>query len=121
MAKTISVKNLNKPGIAPLQVKYCESFADRLRGFTFAKNVPCNEGLVLVEARDSRVDTAIHMLFVETDLAVFWINTAGRVVDKVLARRWRPFYASKAPARFVLEINPTRLADFDIGDQIIFK
>ncbi len=76
---------------------------------------------MLVEARDSRVDTAIHMLFVETDLAVFWINASFQVVDKALARRWHPFYASKSPARFVLEINPTRFADFNIGDQVTFK
>ncbi len=120
MAKIFSVKNKNKPHIAPLRVRYCESFIDRLRGFTFTNSVPLNEGLVLVEKRDSRVDTAIHMLFVHTDLAVFWINSSYQVVDKVLAKKWRPFYAAKHPARFVLEINPARLDDFEIGDTVAF-
>lgn len=121
MAKIFSLKNPNKPHIAPLRIRYCESFFDRLRGFTFAKSVPLDQGLVLVEKRDSRVDTAIHMLFVHTDLAVFWLDSSYRVVDKVLAKSWRPFYASKHPARYVLEINPARLDDFDIGDTVVFK
>lgn len=120
MTQLYSLKNPKK-NIAPLRIRYCESFFDRLRGFTFAKDVPLDQGLVLVEKRDSRVDTAIHMLFVNTDLAVFWIDSSYRVVDKVLAKTWRPFYASKHPARYVLEINPSRFDDFDIGDSVVFK
>jgi hypothetical protein len=34
---------------------------------------------------------------------VVWINSDMQVVDKVLARSWRPAYFSKQPAKYVLE------------------
>ena len=80
-----------------------------------------DEGLILVEKHDSRVDTSIHMLFVWTDLAVFWVNSSFAVVDKILAKSWRPFYASKEPSRYVIELHPSRLEDFQIGDTVEFK
>lgn len=101
-----------------LRARWCDSFTSRLRGFTFRKNIAPSEGLILVEARESRVDTAIHMLFVWTDLAVFWLDNDLRVVDKTLARAWRPFYAPRQPARYTLETAPARLEDFQIGDQL---
>ena len=80
-----------------------------------------SEGLLLVEARDSRIDTSIHMLFVYMDLAVIWINSGYTVVDTVLARSWRPAYAPRQAARYILEIHPSRLNEFKIGDQVEFQ
>ena len=83
---------------APLQAIYCDSFLCRLRGLMFRSSLAHDEGLLLVEARDSRLDTSIHMLFVFMDLAVIWINSEYTVVDTVLARAWRPAYAPRQPA-----------------------
>ena len=44
--------------------KWCDSFGSKLRGFTFRRELGPQAGLVLVEAKDNRVNTAIHMLFV---------------------------------------------------------
>jgi len=60
------------------------------------------------------------MLGVSFDLAVFWINDAGQVVDKTLARAWRPAYLPQAPARYVLETHPSRLNDLQIGQIVQF-
>jgi uncharacterized membrane protein (UPF0127 family) len=60
------------------------------------------------------------MLFVYMDLAVVWINSAHTVVDTVLARSWRPAYAPHQPARYILEIHPSRLNEFKIGDHVVF-
>jgi len=109
------------PDLPALQVRWCASFFSRLRGFTFRKDLALDEGLILVESRESRVDTSIHMLFVWTDLAVFWLDSDLRVVDKTLARAWRPFYAPARAARYTLEIHPSRLNDFEIGDQIVLQ
>ena len=78
------------------------------------------EGLLLVEGRDSRLDTSIHMLFVFMDLAVVWINSENIVVDSVLARAWRPVYAPRQAARYILEIHPSRLNEYSIGDKVEF-
>lgn len=119
MDKSVDIRNKNRQ-IQPLSARYCESFASRLRGFTFRRRIGEHEGLVLVERRDSRLDTAIHMLFVWTDLAVVWVDSGYRVVDVVLARAWRPAYLPARPARYVVELSPTRLTDFHIGDEVEF-
>ena len=119
--KIIHLENTSQPLPAPLQAVYCDSFMCRLRGLMFRSELPHNEGLLLVEARDSRLDTSIHMLFVYMDLAVIWINSEFTVVDSVLARSWRPAYAPRQPARYILEIHPSRLSEFKIGDHVAFQ
>ena len=121
MPKTITVQNHNRNITEPLRIRYCDTFFTQLRGFTFRSGLSRSEGLLLVGRRDSRVDSSIHMLFVPFDLAVIWINSAMQVVDKVLAKSWRPAYFSKQPARYVLEIHPDRWGDFEIGDGVEFK
>jgi uncharacterized membrane protein (UPF0127 family) len=119
--KTIRIENKNTPLPAPLQAIYCESFMCRLRGLMGRSSLTPTEGLLLVEAHDSRIETSIHMLFVYMDLAVIWINSGYTVVDTVLARSWRPAYAPHQAARYILEIHPSRLNEFSIGDQVEFQ
>jgi uncharacterized membrane protein (UPF0127 family) len=116
----VAVNNLTKPPKVPLVVDYCDSFFSRLRGLTLRFNLSDEEGLLLVQSRDSRIDSAIHMFGVFIDLAVAWINEAGEVVDVRLARRWRPIYVPKRPARYILEMSPSRLNDFRVGDKVEF-
>jgi len=121
MPKLITIQNHNRAITEPLRIRYCDTFFTQLRGFTFRSGISRNEGLVLVGRRDSRVDSSIHMLFVSFDLSVIWINSRMQVVDKVLARSWRPAYFSKQPAKYVLEIHPDRWGDFEVGDGVEFK
>jgi uncharacterized membrane protein (UPF0127 family) len=118
--KIISIQNTSQPLKESLQAVYCDSFLCRLRGLMFRSRLAHDQGLLLVEARDSRMDTAIHMLFVFMDLAVVWINSDLTVVDTVLARAWRPAYVPRRPARYILEITPGRLNEFKVGDAIRF-
>ena len=121
MAKTITIENMNRRIDGGLQVKYCDTFLTQLRGFTFRSDLARDDGLVLVGKRDSRVDSSIHMFFVSFDLAVIWINSDMQVVDKVLARSWKPAYFSKQPAKYVLEVHPDRWDEFQVGDRVKFK
>lgn len=100
--------------------RWCDSFATKLRGFTFTRSLSADDGLVLVEKRDSRVSTSIHMLFVTFDLGVIWVNDAGEVVDTVLAKPWRLSYAPQAPSRYVIEGHPRLLDQVRVGDHIKF-
>ena len=121
MPKQIVVENKNrKIGTLP-RIKYCDTFLTQLRGFTFHPRLSRDEGLLLVGRHDSRLDSSIHMLFVSFDLAVFWINSEMQVVDKVLAKSWRPAYFSKKPAKYVLELHPQRWEDYEIGEIVQFK
>ena len=121
MPKTITIENKNRNIEGALRIKYCDSFLTQLRGFTFRSALAQDEGLILVGKRDSRLDSSIHMFFVPFDLSVIWINSDLQVVDKILAKSWRPAYFSKQPAKYVLEIHPERWEDFHIGDALEFK
>ena len=121
MPKTIIIENKSRPVEGGLRIKYCDTFFSQLRGFTLRSSLSPEEGLLLVGGRDSRLESSIHMLFVSFDLSVIWINSAMQVVDKFLAKSWRPAYFSKQPARYVLEIHPVRWEDFEIGDGVEFR
>lgn len=121
MSRFILIQNLDKPIASLPRIKFCDSFPSRLRGLMFRPRLARDEGLILVINRDSRADASIHMLFVPFDLAVFWINTEMEVVDKVLAKSWRPAYFPARAARYTLEIHPDRFGDYEIGNKVQFK
>jgi uncharacterized membrane protein (UPF0127 family) len=121
MPKTITIGNNHRAITGTLRIQYCDTFLTQLRGLTFRSQLEADEGLLLVGGRDSRIESSIHMFFVPFDLSVIWINSAMQVVDKVLARAWRPAYFPKHPARYVLEIHPKRWGDFEIGDGVEFR
>ncbi len=87
----------------------------------FRSHLDADDGLLLEIARDSRLDSSIHMFFVPFDLAVIWINSELCVVDKVIARGWHPAYFPARAARYTLEIHPDRIDNFLIGDQVEFQ
>jgi len=117
---TVHIQNHSQPLNAPLQAGWCSSALCRLRGLTFRRALSADEGLLLVGPRDSRMDAAIHMMFVFFDLGIVWINDVGEVVDARLAKRWVSLMAPTSPARYTLEVHPERLSEFHIGDQIEF-
>ena len=121
MPKTISIENKNKKLNEEFRLNYCDTFLTQLRGLMFRSRLGRDEGLVLVGTRNSRLDSSIHMFFVSFDLTVLWLNSDMKVVDKVLAKSWRPMYFSKQPAKYVVEIHPERWGDFEIGDEVQFK
>ena len=121
MPKFISIENKNRRIDGQLYIRFCNNFFCQLRGLMFRSPISREEGLLLVGKRDSRLDSSIHMLFISFDLAIVWINSEMQVVDKILARPWRPAYFSKKPARYALEVHPDRLNDFQVGDKVQFK
>lgn len=100
--------------------RWCASFGSRLRGLMFRRALEPGETLVLVEAAESRTAASIHMFFVPFPIAVVWVNAAGRVVDRVLALPWRPYYAPRAPARYTLEGEPGLLERIALDDEVEF-
>lgn len=82
----------------------------------FSRPIRQGEGLCLVQDRESRIDAAIHMFFVNFDLGVIWLDQGWTIVDIVRAKRWAPFYQPSHPAQMVLEIHPDRLPEFHQGD-----
>ena len=102
-------------------MKYCESFACRLKGLMFQKSLDYGSGLIMVQKVESRTNAAIHMFFVGMDLGILWLDNAKRVVDMKLAKSWQAMYTPQAPAKYILEIHPDRLPEFHIGDELTFE
>jgi len=86
----------------------------------FRKTLGNDEGIMLVEIKESVISSSIHMFFMKINLGVIWLNDNKKVVDRCVATRWHPYYAPKFPARYTLEILPSRLDEFQIGDQVAF-
>ena len=119
--KNIKILNRSTPSCPPISAKYCDTFMCRFLGLMRHKSLAANQGLLLVEKGESRINTAIHMLFMKFDIAAIWINEEYQVVDTVLAKRWKISYMPQSPAKFILETHPSRLNDFSIGDQLYFE
>jgi len=86
----------------------------------FRRSLASNEGLLLVQKRENRSESAIHMLFMFINLTVVWLNASHQVVDVKFARRWRLIYAPQSPAKYVLELPSERFDEFQVGDQLQF-
>ncbi len=87
----------------------------------FSSALDEKEGLLLVEAGDSRIGASIHMLFMRFDIGAVWINSSMKVVDQKLAHRWQSNLMPSAPAKYILEVHPSQLKNFHIGDEISFE
>ncbi len=119
--RQILIENKTRPLPAPLLADYADSFGAKLRGLMFQPQLDAGCGLLLAEAAESTVNAGIHMLFMNFDISVAWLDSQLAVVDVRTARRWSAFLLPRKPARFVLEFHASRLEEFRVGDQIAFQ
>jgi len=87
----------------------------------FRKTISPDGGIILDQKADSRLDSAIHMLFMNFDIAVIWVNSRMEVVDTRWARRWALAYLPKKPARYVIELQKDLLECYQPGDRLEFR
>jgi uncharacterized membrane protein (UPF0127 family) len=119
MARWVRVLNASRGGVELARVLWCDSFACRLRGLMFRRPLENHSGLLLVERRESRTGTSIHMAFVRFSIGVAWLDGAGRVVGCRVAAPWK-VYAPPRPARFVLETSVDLVERVDVGEVVEF-
>ena len=104
-----------------IRVKYCESFWQKLLGLMFSKTLRPDVGIILVEKAESKLNTSIHMFFMNYDITVLWLDKNLVIVDKTLAKKWMPYYGPKAPAQYVVELHASRLSDFTVGEKLVLS
>jgi len=102
------------------RVVRCDTFWRRGRGLMFRRGLGENDAYLFFEGRESRAQTTIHMFFVFFPIAVVWLDRERRVVDKVLARPFRPYYAPAAPAQYFVEGHPSLVDRVSVGDVLEF-
>lgn len=111
----------NHHGEVVLQrAKWCDSAWCHFKGLQFASPLDDSEGILFVYTAESIVNTSIHMFFVTFEIAVVWLDSSGTVVDKKLAKPWRPAYAPAKAAQYFIEASPALLERVDIGDTLRF-
>lgn len=113
--------NETKPFTKKLYVTVCDGFFTKFRGLMFRKTLDHEEGILLTETSDSVINSSIHMIFMNFNIAVIWLNSSLVVVDKTIARKGFRFYFPQKPSMYTLEIHPDRIEDFNIGDKVLMK
>ena len=114
------LKNLTTGDTIANRLVRCDTFWTRARGLMFRSALGTDEAYLFVEGRESVAQTTIHMFFVFFPVAVIWLDEDKRVVDKALARPFRPFYAPGSPAQYFVEGHPSVLDRVSAGDRLDF-
>ena len=119
-AKWRILRNAETDEVVLERAKWCKSFWCHFRGLQLVFRLPSNQGLLFVTGSESRSQTAIHMFFMLFSIAVVWLDSSGKVVDKKLAKPWRPYYSSSEPAQYYIEANVDLLDRVNLGDVLRF-
>ena len=98
-----------------LEAWYFESFFDRFQGFMFKKRIFNHQAGLFINKNENKMDSAIHMLFMKFDIAVFWINQLNVIVDKKIAKKWRLVYYPQEKSHKILETHTDIYDKLQIG------
>ncbi len=105
--------------ITTVNVKVCDTFLSKFLGLMFSRELQPENGILIEEKNESRINTAIHMMFMNYDISALWLDKNMVVVDKVLAKKWMPMYCPKKPAQYVVELHSSKFSEYSIGDKLI--
>lgn len=114
------IRNTRTNEVVLGRAKWCQSFWCHFRGLQFVMSLDDDDGLLFVTNRESKAESAIHMFFMFMRIAVVWLDSSGKVVDKKLAKPWRPAYVPQAPAQYYIEANTSLLDRVEVGDVLSF-
>ncbi len=104
-----------------LEAWYFESFFHRLRGLMFKNKISNHQAGLFINQYENKIDSAIHMLFMNFDIAVFWIDQLNVIVDKRIAKKWGLVYYPKDKAQKILETHTDIYEKLQIGEKIIIE
>jgi len=107
-----------------VEAERADSFLEHLKGLMF-NEINKDEGLLLAFEKNRK--WSIWMLFVPQDLALFFLDDEGRVVDKKIAEKltWNPktwnVYKPAKRCKYVLECHKERINDLEINERLEWK
>jgi uncharacterized membrane protein (UPF0127 family) len=113
---TITISSSKQP--EQIRVRICDSFSSRFKGLMFDKAIAQNEGILLVQESESRVNSAIHMFFMNFDIAVFWLDRNFNIIDKKIAQKWKSILMPSKPAKYIFETHPDNINKIHVGETI---
>jgi len=118
---SIYIFNESNSADTPIIARLGNTFLDRLKGLMFHSTILENEGLLLVLNQSSRLQSSIHMAFINNNLGIIWINDQFRVTQVEFAHRWISILFPSKPAKYILETHPENIPLFATGDKIRFE
>lgn len=101
-----------------LEARCFESFFERFKGLMFDSDLPVNQAALFINKNETIIDSTIHMLFMNYDIAVFWLNESNIVVDKKIAKKWTLINSPSKKAQKILETHIEFFDKLNIGDKI---
>ncbi len=119
--KIVKIRNRNRQDAPIIQANLCDTFFRKFRGLMFTREIDQARGVLFKDNAETVVNSAIHMLFMNYDICVVWMNQMVTVVDVQIARKWRLLYKPKVPACYTLELNICRFSDYSVGDTLEFE
>ena len=114
----MTLVNRTTGAVLATRVVLCDTFWRKFRGLMFRRPLPADEVYVFVGRRESIAEATIHMFFVFFSIAVIWLDARRQVVDKALAKPFRPLYAPRRPAQYFVEGHPSLLERVQAGDEL---
>ena len=117
----ITVTNCSHPSSAPISARIYSDFFGKFKGLMFQRTFTSADTIIFDQKTDSKIDSAIHMLFMNFQIAVIWVNSEMEVVDIRLAKPWSLAYFPMKPARYVIETTLNYLEEYHIGDRLEFN
>lgn len=104
-----------------LDVVLMDSFFKRLKGLMFTKQLRNFHGALFINKNENILDSAIHMLFMNYNIAVFWMDNSNRIVDKKIAKKWNLLYYPNSKASKILETHEEIFDEIQLGEQLIIE
>lgn len=121
--KNVIIRKLsgNFGSIDKLEAWYFENFFSRLKGLMFKNKISLNQAGLFINKNENIVDSAIHMLFMNFDIAVFWLDKTNTIVDKRIAKKWGLIYYPDVKSHKILETHPEIFETLQIGEEITIE
>jgi uncharacterized membrane protein (UPF0127 family) len=120
MSEDRVIRNTRTNDVVLARAKWAASAWAHFIGLQGRFSLPADEGLLFVYGSEGIANTTIHMFFVFMSIGVVWLDANGVVVDKKLAKPWRPYYAPRSKAQYFIEATPAILDKVQIGDRLTF-
>ena len=116
----ITIVNRTRIDSKPLQAVIHNDFWGRLVGLMFREHLSPDGSIIIDQKSDSRIGSAIHMLFMNFQITAIWVNKHLEVTDVKIAKPWAFAYVPKKPSRYIIETYPELSNQFQMGDQLEF-
>lgn len=110
------IKHKNK--VISSNPKICKTYFSKLRGLMFRKKFKNFDSLIMINKKETKHNSAIHMFFVFYPISIIWLNNEHIIVDKKRFYPFHPLYVPKLKAKYILELPIEKGETLNIGDKI---